>query len=147
MSGTELERAKEQPPVPRVTKGVLTRDFLIFELKLLLDGFIDLVMAPVAAVAFVAELLLPSKVPGRRFYRVLRMGERWDRWLSLYQPAKDAETSGEGLLRAGSVSADSLIGRIEDLVREGRLSRSARDTLQRVAEQEERRNVDRETDA
>lgn len=132
------EGSSSNLPVPRLSRGVLTRDFLIFELKLVLDGLIDLVMAPLGAIAFVSELIFPGRLLGSRFYAVLRMGERWDRWLSLYQPAKEAETSGDGLLGSTTISADSLIGTIEDLIRQGRLPKSAREILDRVPKQEPR---------
>lgn len=124
-SGTNL-------PAVRVSRGALTRDFLIFELKLLLDGLVDLIMAPLGAVAFVSELLFPGSNFGRRFYGVLRMGERWDRWLSLYQPSQEAEQSPEGLIGASSIGADSLIGKIEEMIRQGRLPESAREIFERV---------------
>lgn len=121
-----------QLPVVRVSRGALTRDFLIFELKLLLDGLVDVIMAPLGALAFVSELLFPGRRFGHRFYEVLRMGERWDRWLSLYQPSQEAELSEEGLIGASSVGADSLIGKIEEMIRQGRLPESAREILDKV---------------
>lgn len=130
----EVRESGGNLPVVRVSRGALTRDFLIFELKLLLDGLVDVIMAPLGAVAFVSELIFPGKRFGHRFYQVLRMGERWDRWLSLYQPSKEAELSAEGLIGASSVGADSLIGKIEELIRQGRLPESAREMIPRKRE-------------
>ncbi len=132
-----MEESETRLPVPVVPRSVLIRDFLIFELKVFLDGLADVVMAPVGAIAFVADLLIGGGRSGRLFYSVLRVGERWDRWLSLYQPAQEAEKSGEGLIGASSVGADSLIGHIEELIREGRLPATARELVNRVGANDE----------
>lgn len=103
------------------SRQVLVRDFLIFELKLLLDGAMDLILGPIAAVVFLLDLAVGGPHLGRRFYRLLRFGERWDLWLSLYQPARDADAREDGLFAAGARGADSLIGKLEELLTDPRL--------------------------
>ena len=106
-------------PEEGVETEVLVRDMLIFQVKLFLDGVKDIVLSPLAILAVVWDLIPSRKgYRGRTFYQVLRMGERFDLWLNLYTPAKEARTRGEGLLEAGAHSADSLVGKIEQLARE-----------------------------
>lgn len=102
----------------RVSRMILIRDLLIFELKLFLDGVGDLVFSQIAIVALLWDFIRGGPEMGKTFYAVLRAGEKWDLWLNLYRPAKDAQTKGEGLLQAGMTDANSLLGKIEDLVRE-----------------------------
>ena len=102
----------------------LFRDLAIFQLKLFLDGLGDLVLSPLSFLAALWDMI-PGGRKGRAFYAVLRLGERWDLWLNLYRPAKDAELSGEGLIGAGKAGADTFIGKVEEMVREkGWLERS-----------------------
>ncbi len=106
-------------PEEGVETEVLVRDMLIFQLKLFLDGVKDIVLSPLAVLAVLWDLIPSRKgYRGRTFYQVLRMGERFDLWLNLYTPAREARTRGEGLLEAGAHSADSLVGKIEQLARE-----------------------------
>jgi hypothetical protein len=115
--------------VPHVSRAVMTRDFLIFELKLLLDGFVDLVMTPIAALVYLVDMIWGGPRRGRWFYPLLRMGERWDLWLNLYRPSTDAELSDEGLFAAGAAGADTLIGQLERLLRDGNIPEATRRRL------------------
>ena len=100
------------------TTGVLIRDLLIFELKLFLDGMGDVLFSGLAIAALAWDLIRGGPDKGKTFYKVLRAGEKWDLWLNLYRPAKDAEHSGEGLLEAGFADANSLAGKIESIVKD-----------------------------
>ena len=117
---TVARRGSSAPALPqtRTSRSVLIRDLLIFELKLFLDGVGDLVFSQLAILALIWDFIRGGPEMGRTFYTVLRFGERWDLWLNLYRPAADTEESGEGLLAAGKVDANSLLGRIEELVKE-----------------------------
>lgn len=105
----------------------ILRDLAIFQVKLLLDGLKDIVLAPLSAVAALADVLRPGNDGGKRFYAVIRMGERFDRWLNLYGAAEKAGESEDGLLGGERAPADSMLGRIESLLfdeRERQASRS-----------------------
>jgi hypothetical protein len=102
-----------------VSTEVLVRDLLIFQLKLFMDGVKDLVLSPLSILAVLWDLVPSRKgYRGRAFYHVLKIGERYDLWLNLYTPARDARVQGEGLLEAGVHSADSLVGKLEELARQ-----------------------------
>ncbi|NNF29506.1 MAG: hypothetical protein HKN73_19935 [Gemmatimonadetes bacterium] len=107
------------PEEPRaelpVSTRIAARDLIIFQIKLALDGLGDLVLAPISLIAFVLDLIAGNK-ERRIFYSVLRAGERWDRWLSLYRPAKEARGTSEGLLGASKIGADTFLGKVEEVV-------------------------------
>ncbi|MHB1170346.1 MAG: hypothetical protein ACYC28_13790 [Longimicrobiales bacterium] len=110
------------------TERILLRDLAIFQLKLFLDGLKDVVLAPISIVAAGIDLVLPGERQGHRFYAVMRMGERYDRWLSLFSAANRAEGSDDGLFGPERADRDSMLGRIESLLfdeMEGRASRAA----------------------
>jgi len=102
----------------RASRTVLIRDLLIFELKLFLDGLGDLIFSQIAIVALLWDFIRGGPDMGKTFYRVLRAGEKWDLWLNLYRPAKGAQHSKDGLLESGMADANSLLGKIEALVRD-----------------------------
>jgi hypothetical protein len=103
----------------RITPGVLFRDFLIFNLKLLMDGGKGLVLVQVAAFAFCLDMIF--LIAGRRrpawFYRVLRLGERFDQWLSLYRPSQGAGANPDGLFGESRAGDNTFLGEMEELVR------------------------------
>ena len=112
--------------------GQLTKDFLVFEGKLLLDGFIDLVMTTLAAVAYVFDLITGDR-SGRRFYGLLRSGRRLEHWMRLYRPSSRAGPPKDRLADAGLTSADHLIAKIEGMVREQELPEAYRERLRNLA--------------
>ncbi len=98
------------------TRWVILRDLVIFQVKLALDGLKDLVFMPISIVAAAVDLLLPDDEPGRRFYAVLRLGERFDRWLSLFGAAQKANALDDGLFGASRAGSGTLLGRLEEIV-------------------------------
>lgn len=98
------------------TERILLRDLAIFQLKLFLDGLKDVVLAPVSIVAAGIDLVLPGKRQGHRFYAVMRLGERYDRWLSLFSAANRAEGNDDGLFGAERADPDSMLGKIESML-------------------------------
>jgi hypothetical protein len=98
------------------TRWVILRDLAIFHVKLVLDGGKDVVLAPLSLGAVVLDLFFPGARPGSRFYAVLRMGERFDRWLSLFSAANKADAYQDGLFGASRAGSDSLLGKLEQIV-------------------------------
>jgi hypothetical protein len=100
----------------RRDRGVIIRDLLIFQIKLFLDGLKDVVMSPLAIGAAALDLLAPTSKRGARFYAVMRVGERMDRWLNLFGATERAGEHEEGLFGASRAGSDSLLGKIEAYV-------------------------------
>lgn len=98
------------------TRWVILRDLLIFQIKLVMDGAKDIVLAPLAFFAAALDVLFPGDGAGRRFYAVLRIGEKFDRWLSLFSAAEKASAFDDGLFGASRAGSDSLLGRLEAAV-------------------------------
>lgn len=108
---------EERLMVQHIKKNrVVIRDLIIFQVKLLLDGVADLLIAQVALLAVAADLLFPAERKGKRFYAVMARAERFDRWLSLYGTAEKADLEEDGLFGASQAGADTLLGRLETLV-------------------------------
>lgn len=109
----------------RATRPVLIRDFLIFWLKLYLDGFKDVFLLVASTVAVVIDLFFGGS-RNRMFYRVMRLGERIDLWLNLHGAIKKGEETGDGLFGGSKAGSDTLLGQIEQAVRGGDEPRRSR---------------------
>jgi hypothetical protein len=99
--------------------GVLARDFLLFYIKLLVDGLKDVVVIQVGILAFCVDMILMITTGRRRsfFYAVLELAERFDLWLNLYVPASHAGANPQGLFGESRAGDNTFLGEMEELVR------------------------------
>lgn len=112
-------------PLPRhrrieASRNVVIRDFAIFQVKLFLDAAKDGVLAALSVGALVVDLLSGGGRRPRLFYSVLAMSERFDLWLNLSGAVSRLESEqlgDDGLFAASDAGSDSLLGKIEELVR------------------------------
>ena len=101
---------------------VLVRDLAIFQVKLVLDGMKDLVLMPVTIGAAAVDIIFPGARPGHRFYAIMSLGERFDRWLNLFSASERADASQDGLFglggagRGGRAVRSSLLGGLEEIM-------------------------------
>jgi hypothetical protein len=110
------------------TRRVTLRDFVIFQVKLALDGLKGLVVIQLSVLALIVDFISGRGPRPRHFYSVVRVSERFDAWLNLYGAVQrmDGGESDDGLFGASEAGTDSLLGEIEELVRGGDLARRAR---------------------
>ncbi len=71
----------------------LARDLGVFELKLAVDGLKDLILAPLALAAVIADMVMPAETRGVFLRAVIAIGERFERWLNLYGLKRREATS------------------------------------------------------
>ncbi len=95
---------------------VVIRDLIIFQVKLVLDGLKDIILSPVSLGAAIVDVLMPGRRQGHRFYAVMRVGERFDRWLNLFAAAERAGRTEDGLIGRERADPDSMLGRIESVL-------------------------------
>lgn len=112
---------KAVTPLRRTT---LLRDVAIFYLKLLLDAMRGVLIVQVGLFAAVLDFVFAGRLGGSWFYRVLDLSERFDLWLNLYA-ARGAATDPDGLFGRSTAGEDTLLGRLEQLVRDGDAPRPA----------------------
>ena len=98
------------------SRVVLLRDLAIFQVKLLLDGMKDVVLMPVTIAAAAIDIVFPGKRPGHRFYFVMTLGERFDRWLNLFSAADRADASKDGLLGRDRTRTNAMLREIEEML-------------------------------
>lgn len=98
------------------SKAVLLRDLTIFQVKLVLDGMKDIVLMPLTIGAAAIDIVFPGARPGHRFYLVMALGERFDRWLNLFSASDRADASKDGLFGKGRSGGNTMIGEIEEML-------------------------------
>lgn len=103
------------------TRGVTLRDYVIFQIKLWLDGFKGVTVIVLSTGALVLDFIAGAGRRPRLFYTVVRLSERFDRWLNLYAAVErlEAGESDDGLFGASTAGEDTLLGQIEQLARGG----------------------------
>jgi len=108
-------------PMTVAPRGVTLRDFTIFQLKLAMDGFKDLIVFNLSIGAIVLDFVAGRGRRPRLFYSVVRASKRFDAWLNLHGAVErlDASDTEDGLLDAGEAGSDRLIRKIERLARGG----------------------------
>jgi len=120
------------------TRAVTIRDFLIFQLKLVVDGFKGLLVFQISVLALLIDLISGGGRRPRIFYSVLRLSERFDLWLNLNGAVSDLAETSDGLFGASAAGSDSLLGRLEEVVRGGDEPRSYRRQQARAATDRQR---------
>ena len=97
----------------------LLRDTLVFQVKLAVDGFRDLILSPISLFTALLDLITGKD----RFYRLLDLGRQSERWINLFGTHDEA-----GL--------DEAVAKVEALVREqyqkGNMSETAKETVNRA---------------
>ena len=98
---------------------VSIRDFIIFQLKLVIDGFKDGAVFAISFVAFGIDLVFRRHGRRRFFYKTMRVSEKFDLWLNLHGAAERADEDPDGLFGTSKAGSDTLLGQVEQLVRGG----------------------------
>lgn len=111
-------------------RGALIRESVIFQLKLIADGFRDFALVPVSLIATAIGLLRGGSEPEREFRQIIDLGRQTERWINLFGHHQPIEQAGQ----AGSL--DRLLTRTEEVVREqvrsGGISETASKALTRA---------------
>jgi hypothetical protein len=110
------------------SRWALIRDLLTFQLKLAIDAFRDLLLVPVSLAAGIFDLMTGGERPGERFYAVIRLGRRSERWINLFGTVEDPKEDD-------LPSLDALVGQVErrvvEQVAQGGMTASAKQAIDR----------------
>lgn len=68
-------------------RNEVIHDTVVLQLKLIVDGFRDLLLLPVCLGAGIWGLIRHQKDPGRYLYRVLSYGRLSEKWIGLFDEA------------------------------------------------------------
>ena len=101
MSDTDISKRSE-----------LIRNAVVFQLKLVADGFRDLVLLPVSLVATIIGLLRGGNEPDREFKQVIDIGRQSEQWINLFGNHDHPEDASP------VTSIDVLFTKVEDTLKQ-----------------------------
>ncbi|HKL61772.1 MAG TPA: hypothetical protein VJ883_00285 [Woeseiaceae bacterium] len=126
----DITPASTEPP----DRLELTRDVLVFQAKLAMDGLLDFLLIPVSFAAALVSFFEPRRERDA-FYRVVAAGARADRWINLFGVGERHDRAADAGAE-GEAGMDVVVARIEDYLKreyeEGRMPGPARNTIERV---------------
>ena len=98
-------------------RWTLIRDLFVFQAKLLVDGFRDLLLVPASLVAGIWSLVSGDRDrPGPQFYRLVSLGKESELWIDLFKAYENApeEVRRQHELKVSNM--DELVSRVEAFV-------------------------------
>ena len=115
-------------------RWTLIRDLAVLQVKLIVDGFRDLVLVPASLVAGIMSLASGSvDRPGPQFYRLVSLGKQSELWINLFKAYENApaEVRRDGPI--GVADMDELVGKFESFVvdeyKRGGVTKQAKDRI------------------
>jgi hypothetical protein len=122
-------------------RGELFRNAIVFQVKLMADGFRDLVLIPVSLFAALIGLLRGGDEPEKEFNQVIDAGRESERWINLFGNHDVPENSNI------ATSIDVVFTKVEDVLKQqykaGGTSKSAQaeiDEALQIAHQKARKS-------
>ncbi|MDX1499831.1 MAG: hypothetical protein R3176_08040 [Woeseiaceae bacterium] len=137
----EPDENAQEPAVPAEAESAtwtLVRDVAVLQVKLLVDGFRDLLLVPASLIA--GGLSLARRQggrPGPEFYRLLAVGKQSENWINLFGALEHSPESAD-TEAPDAADIDEIVARFEGFVvdeyRRGGLTKQARERIDRAIE-------------
>jgi len=117
-------------------RWTLIRDVAVFQVKLLFDGFRDLLLLPISLIAGFASLIKGGRTPSSDFYDLLRVGRRSELWINLFGAASHMHGPPSDEDRFPVEDVDEMVSRVESYVvdeyRRGGVTAQAKERLDKA---------------
>lgn len=109
---SELPDHSDQPD-----RWTLLRDLAVLQVKLLIDGFRDLVLVPASLIAGIISLVKGTKDrPGPQFYQLIGVGKQSEIWINLFKAYEHAPAEVKQEHSFGVANMDELVDKFESFV-------------------------------
>jgi len=95
------------------SRWTLIRDVAVFQVKVIVDGFRDLLLVPVSFVAGLISLVRGGRQVSPEFYDLLRLGRRSERWINLFGAAERVHGPATDSERFNAEDLDDIASRVE----------------------------------
>ena len=126
--------ASGSDPLP--DRWTLIRDIAVLQVKLVVDGFRDIVLVPVSLIAGVVSLVKGGERPASHFYDLLRVGKQSENWINLFGAADHVQGSSPYDDRFAGQDIDSVVRKVEAFVvdeyKKGGVTAQAKEHLDKV---------------
>jgi hypothetical protein len=124
----------ELPEQQGPDRWTLIRDIAVLQVKLVVDGFRDLVLVPASLVAGIWSLASGDKDrPGPQFYQLIGLGKRSEVWINLFKAYENAPPEVREEHTFGAANMDELVDKFESFVvdeyQRGGVTKQAKDRI------------------
>lgn len=118
-------------------RWTLLRDMAVLQVKLLVDGFRDLLLVPATLIAGIISLVKGTKDrPGPQFYQLIGLGKQSEIWINLFKAYEHAPAEVKQEYSFGVANIDELVDKVESFVVEeyqrGGVTRQAKDRIDKA---------------
>jgi len=117
-------------------RWTLIRDVAVFQVKLVFDGFRDVLLLPISLIAGLLSLIKGGSKPSSEFYDLLKLGRRSERWINLFGAASQLHGPPGEEDRFPVEDVDEMVTRVESFVvdeyRRGGLTAQAKERLDKA---------------
>ena len=132
-------------------RWTLIRDIAVLQVKLLVDGFRDLLLVPISIIAGVVSLVKGGERPAPHFYELLRVGKQSENWINLFGAADHAQGPSPYDDRFAGQDIDSVVRKFESFVvdeyKKGGVTAQAKEHLDKVLNSVMRNRTDKKSSA
>jgi hypothetical protein len=109
------EKSQEKEEYP--DRWTLIRDLAVLQVKLIVDGFRDVVLVPASLIAGIASIVTGTKDrPGPQFYQLIGVGKQSEGWINLFKSYEHAPAEVKQEYSFGVADMDELVDRFESFV-------------------------------
>ena len=134
-----------ETPSDQPDRWTLIRDLFVFQAKLVVDGFRDLLLVPASLVAGLWSLVSGEQGrPGPQFYRLISLGKQSETWIDLFKAYENAPAEVRREHEFAASNMDELVGRFESFVVEeyerGGVTAQAKDRIDKALDAIQRRH-------
>ena len=141
-----MQATPEEAPQPS-DAWTLIRDVAVLQVKLLVDGFRDLVLIPAALIVGIVSLFkIKNGEPGPQFYRLLALGKRSEHWINLFGALKNSPGKFDQAESFGDVDIDDIVAHVEAFIvdeqRRGGVTAQAKARIQKALSALQRTKTD-----
>jgi hypothetical protein len=107
----------QTPAENEAPRWTLIRDLGVLQVKLIVDGFRDLVLLPASIIAAIVSISRSENgKPGPEFYELLAAGKRSEHFINLFGALRNAPAGIDPQDVSGGAEMDDIVSRVESFV-------------------------------
>jgi hypothetical protein len=115
----------------------LLRDLAVLQVKLLVDGFRDLVLVPASLIAGIISLVKGTRDrPGPQFYQLIGVGKQSEVWINLFKAYEHSPPEVKQEYSFGVANMDEIVDKFESFVvdeyQRGGVTRQAKERIDKA---------------
>lgn len=99
-----------------IDRWTMIRDIGLLQVKLIVDGFRDLLLVPASLIAGLISVLSPGKYESTLFYRLVCIGKQTEGWINLFGAYENAPDSVKAQYVIDERHLDDLVDKVETFV-------------------------------